>query len=491
MSHETEKKRPSDDSLISQKSKSLGPSREKSLSPKELHNLVDFLGMVLDNVYSGIIVCDTHCRILFMNRVYADLLKTDQRQAIGKHIKDYFPESRLSRVLAKGTPELGQKCSLKTDAVLLVNRIPLQSNGKTVGIILQTIFRDYKDFTDLVTKLNLLEHKVKSQKKALESVLSSRFTFDSIVGESKPINEAKELACKFAQSDSPVLILGDTGTGKELFAHSIHAASNRSMGPFVCLNCAVVPQDLLESELFGYAPGAFTGASKEGKTGQIELADGGTLYLDEIGELPLSAQVKLLRVVENKVLRKLGAEKPDEVDFRLIAATNRDLRKMMSRGEFREDLYYRLSTMILRIPPLRKRTGDVRLLVSYLLKAAGKHDVRVTKEALTVLEHYDWPGNVRELKNVIHSALIMAEGGVIHVEHLPHEVLGLHGSDQRLFDHPDTCLSGEMARFERTVLARAVELTRGNMSKASRLLGISRSTLYEKCRKYDLIPSQN
>jgi transcriptional regulator with PAS, ATPase and Fis domain len=460
---------------------------KKSTSRQELLNLVEFLGLVLDNVYSGIIVCDLNCRIIFMNQVYADLLKADRKQAVGKHIKEYFPHSRLPEVLTSGTPQLGQKCSLKTDAVLLVNRIPLQSEGKTVGIIMQTIFRDYKDFTDLVAKLNFLEREVKFQKRALESVLSARHTFDSIIGESKAINDAKALAGKFAQTDSPVLILGETGTGKELFAHSIHAASQRSSGPFVCLNCAAVPKDLLESELFGYVFGAFTGARKEGKPGQIELANGGTLYLDEIAELPLNAQATLLRVVENKVLRKLGAVKSNEVDFRLVASTNRDLREMMGRGEFREDFYYRLSTMILRIPPLIQRFGDIRILVPHLLRTAGKHHLRVTEKAFAVLERYDWPGNVRELKNVIDSALSVADEGVLDVEQLPPEVLGPSRCNRELSDFSDSCLAEEMACFEKTILVRAVRRAEGNMSRAAKQLGISRSTLYEKCRKHDLV----
>jgi transcriptional regulator with PAS, ATPase and Fis domain len=453
----------------------------------EVSSVVDFLGLVLDNVYSGIIVCDNDCRIIFMNQVYADLLKVDRKRVVGRQIKEFFPYSRLSEALASGKPELGQKCSLKTDAVLLVNRIPLQSQGKTVGIILQTIFRDYKDFTDLVTKLNLLEREVKYQKRALESVLSPRYTFDSIIGTSQAINEAKTLANRFAQTDSPVLLLGATGTGKELFSHSIHAASARSSGPFVCLNCAAVPKDLLESELFGYESGAFTGARKEGKAGQIELANGGTLYLDEIGELPLNAQAKLLRVVENKVVRKLGAVKAREVDFRLIAATNRDLRDMMTRGEFRDDFYYRLSTMILRLPTLSQRADDIPTLVHHLLVNAGKSSLTVTGEAMAALESYDWPGNVRELKSVIDRALSLVDGTTLDVEHLSPEVLGLSCSTHALSGHPDSSLADEIARFEKTVLARAVKLTGGNMSKTAKILGISRSTLYEKCRKHHLV----
>jgi transcriptional regulator with PAS, ATPase and Fis domain len=464
------------------------PGRKKDISPQEVLSLVEFLGLVLDNVYSGIIVCDLDCRIIFMNQVYADLLKVDRKQVLGKHIKEYFPYSRLSHVLKSGLPELGQKCSLKTEATLLVNRIPLRSNGKTVGIILQTIFKDYKDFKGLVAKLNLLEREVKYQKRALETVLSPKYTFDSIIGESKTINDTKTLANKFAQTDSPVLLLGATGTGKELFAHSIHAASERRAGPFVCLNCAAVPKDLLESELFGYVSGAFTGARREGKPGQIELANGGTLYLDEIADLPLNAQAKLLRVVENKVLTKLGAEKPQEIDFRLIAATNRDLRDMMDRGEFRDDLYYRLSAMILRIPSVSQRMGDVPILARNFIKAAGKYGCQVTKEALAVLESYDWPGNVRELKNAIDSALSVVEGDRLDVDHFPPEVLGLSCSTHQVSGNVDSCLSDELARFEKTVLARAIKLTAGNMSKVARILGISRSTLYEKCRKHHLVP---
>lgn len=466
---------------------------QQAMNPRsvteEVLSVVDFLGLVLDNVYSGIIVCDTDCRIIFMNQVYADLLKVDRKQVVGRQIKEYFPYSRLSEALAGGKPELGQKCSLKTEAVLLVNRIPLQSKGKTVGIILQTIFRDYKDFTDLVTKLNLLEREVRYQKRALESVLSPKYNFDSIIGTSQEIREAKTLAERFAQTDSPVLLLGTTGTGKELFAHSIHAASTRSSGPFVCLNCAAVPKDLLESELFGYEPGAFTGARKEGKPGQIELANGGTLYLDEIGELPLNAQAKLLRVVENKVVRKLGAVKAHEVDFRLVAATNRDLREMMSRGEFRDDFYYRLSTMILRLPSLSQRAEDIPTLVQHLLANAGKSAFTVTSEAMAALVNYEWPGNVRELKSVIDRALSLADGSTLDVEHLSPEVLGLSCATHPLSGHPDSSLAEELARFERTVLARAMKLTAGNMSKTAKILGISRSTLYEKCRKHHLVPA--
>jgi DNA-binding NtrC family response regulator len=216
------------------------------------------------------------------------------------------------------------------------------------------------------------------------------------------------------------------------------------------------------------------------------LANGGTLYLDEIGELPLNAQAKLLRVVENKVLDKIGGVKSSRVDFRLVAATNRDLQAMITRGEFRDDLYYRLNTMIVKIPLLSQRPGDIRILARHFLRASGRPDSRFTDEALAVLVAYDWPGNVRELKNVIDRALSLAENTEIDVEHLPPEVLGLSFGNHELSGYLESNLADQMARFEKTILARALKLTAGNMSKAARVLGISRSTLYEKFSKYKL-----
>ncbi len=446
---------------------------------------INFLRFVLDNVYSGIIVCNEQRQIVFINKVYAELLRIDPQEAVGQDIKDYFPDSRLSRVLATGIPELGQRCSLKTEALLLVNRIPLKQNGKIVGAILQTVLRDYKDFTDLVRKLNILERKVKRQEMALERIFSPKYTFDSIIGEGKTIKAVKLLAQKYARADSPILILGPTGTGKELFAHALHAASNRNLGPLVCLNCAAVPKDLLESELFGYEEGAFTGAKKGGKPGLIELADGGTLYLDEISELSLAAQAKLLRILEDKVLTKVGGIKSSQIDFRLVAATNRDLQEMIQRGEFRPDLFYRLNTMILNIPPLARRPEDIPLMIKHFLKAAGRPGCRLNQETQEALTHYQWPGNIRELKNIIERALSLCEKNELKLEHLPVEILET-GLQRNMYDIPDNSLLQKVANFEKIILLNAVKASKGNMSKAAKFLGISRSALYEKFHKYNL-----
>jgi transcriptional regulator with PAS, ATPase and Fis domain len=454
----------------------------------DIDSLDDFFSLVLDNVFSGIIVCNLDCRIIFMNKVYADLLGIDPEMAVGAPLKKYIPNTRLPQVISSGRPELGQRCSLKTELPMLVNRIPLKAKGQVVGVILQTVFRDYKAMKDLISRFKTLENEAKHYKKGLEQVLRPLYSLDSIIGKSKAIRELKELVFKYAQTDSPVFISGPTGTGKEMLAHAVHTASPRVSGPFVCLNCAAIPRDLLESELFGYASGAFTGAKKEGKVGQIQLAHMGTLFLDEIGELSMDAQVKLLRVVETKQLDRLGGARPLHVDFRLVAATNRNIRDRMRQGKFRDDLYYRLSTMSAVMPPLIDRAGDIDLLVKHFLETMGGGNLQVSKEAIKILKMYSWPGNVRELKNVLERAISLADNGVLRPKHLPAELHQDCIKFGRVDGFPNTRLADEMARFEKALLERALSLSDFVMSKTSKTLGISRSTLYDKCRKHGILP---
>ncbi len=454
--------------------------------PLDLVSLVEAFKHILDRVYSGIIFCDKDSRILFMNRFYASLLKTDPEEAVGKHIKTYFPSSRLPVVLETGQAELGKKCSLRTNLALLVNRVPIEHDGETVGVVLQTTFRDFTEINDVMTRLNLLEKEVSYYKEGLDSILSATYSFESIVGGNKRLVEAKKTAEKYARTDSPVLILGATGTGKELFAHAVHRASGRQNRPFVCVNCAAIPRELLESELFGYAPGAFTGAKRGGKAGKIEMAHGGTLFLDEIGDLPLNAQAKLLRVLETKKIERVGGVKAMNVDFRLVAATNKDLREMIHRNEFREDVFYRLNTLTVEIPSLSERADDISALVHSFLKASGNGHIKVSESVIQMLEGYSWPGNVRELKNVVMRAVSLIEGGTFEVEHLPMEIVRFQSDCSDPSPSHLGPLSTELKRYEKRVLAQALRLNHGNMSKTAKLLGISRSTLYEKCRLHEL-----
>ena len=450
-------------------------------------NWTDIREIILDNIYSGIIFCDKDLRILFMNQLYAKLLGIDQKEAVGKHITHYFPESRLSFVLRSGQPEIGQRCSLKTEMPMLVNRIPIKKDGEVVGVILHTVFRDFTEFKDLMSKLNMMEKEIRNYQRRLDTVLSAKYTFDNVVGNSRKIVEAKNMGRKFAQTDAPVLILGPTGTGKELFAHALHNSSQRKNGPFVCVNCAAIPKELLESELFGYVSGAFTGADKRGKVGKIELAHNGTLFLDEIGDLPLNAQATILRVLDTKLLDKVGGTKSIEVNFRFIAATNKDLKKMIERQDFRQDLFYRLNTMVLDVPPLSERVEDIPSLVRYFLSDMGKRNLQVTENVMEILRNYSWPGNIRELKNVVLRAISLADADLLNVEHFPPEITRSVIPEPQISMHLGNNLWSEVARCEINLLDHVLKLTKGNMRSTAKMLGISRSTLYEKCKRHRLI----
>ncbi|MEW6665299.1 MAG: sigma 54-interacting transcriptional regulator [Thermodesulfobacteriota bacterium] len=447
-----------------------------------LVDLVEALRLVLDNVYSGVIVCDRDSKILYMNRFYSDLLKTTPEKALGKHITKYFPESRLPGVLQTGEMELGQRCSLRADIAFLVNRIPIKSGEETVGVILQTMFKDYTEVNELMARLNLLEKEVKYYKRGLDSMLSATHTFDSVMGSSARLQEAKRVAEKYAKTDAAVLVTGATGTGKELFAHAVHLGSPRRSGPFVCVNCAAIPKELLESELFGYETGAFTGARQRGKPGKIELAQKGTLFLDEIADLPLGAQSKILRVLETRQVERLGGLRSLEVDFRLVAATNRDLRTLIDRNEFREDLFYRLNAMTVEIPSLSERPEDILDLVQHFLQSMGKSGVVVSEEAMRVLRGYSWPGNVRELRNVVERAVSLTEGERIEAAHLPYEVRSFENRCRHSTSSNLKNLTDEMACYEKQLITEALRISEGNMARTARTLGISRSTLYEKCK---------
>ena len=290
---------------------------------------------------------------------------------------------------------------------------------------------------------------------------------------------------KAAKSDSNVLILGESGTGKELFAHSIHNDSKRSMGVFIKVNCAAIPAELLESELFGYEEGSFTGAKKGGKIGKFEAADGGTIFLDEIGELPLHMQVKLLRVLQEREVERVGSTRSIPIDVRIIAATNRNLEEMVEKGEFRLDLYYRLKVMTIVVPKLSERSEDIPKLVHHFLrkyqKLMNKQIEGISDRALRILNSYSWPGNIRELENSIERALNMVdEIEMITSDHLPEEIRGYKGPSSTL------TLNEVMEETERHTIINYLEVMNGNKSETAKALGISRTTLYEKMKKYGL-----
>jgi len=324
--------------------------------------------------------------------------------------------------------------------------------------------------------------------RSLRSALDERYGFENIVGRSKRLLHVLDMASRVAQHDSTVLLLGETGTGKELLARAIHQNGRRKNKPFITINCGAIPKELLESELFGFTRGAFTGAHTA-KAGKIEMADGGTLFLDEVGELPLDMQVKLLRLLQNGEIEKLGSTAQAVVDVRVIAATNRNLPAMIEDGAFREDLYYRLAVVPLALPPLRERKEDIPELVQHLLRKLkarhGHPDLTVAAALVSHLCNYRWPGNVRELENVLERMLVLSSGNQIGLADLPDEMKQTPPAQGSfLLDLPENGISLE--GVERELLLRAIEKFNGNQTQAARFLDISRRTLIYRMEKHGL-----
>ncbi|MEN3047046.1 MAG: sigma-54 dependent transcriptional regulator [Candidatus Hydrothermales bacterium] len=332
----------------------------------------------------------------------------------------------------------------------------------------------------------IIEEKMKEEEK-LELIRTISGEVPDIVGKSEKFLKALELSKKVAKEDTTVLIIGESGTGKEVFARFIHLNSKRRDGPFIAINCAAIPKELLENELFGSEKGAFTGAYRT-KIGKFELADGGTLFLDEIAELPLELQPKLLRAIENKEIERLGGTKKIVIDTRIIAATNRNLKELVKKGLFREDLYYRISVFPIVLPPLRERKEDIILISENFIKKIGRKigkKLKISEEAKAILLSYDYPGNVRELENILERAAILSTDGIIKREDLLIEV-GEESKREPKVGKLRDILKIEIERIEREVIENSLRATEGNISRASKILGISRKSLYKKIKKYGI-----
>jgi len=332
-----------------------------------------------------------------------------------------------------------------------------------------------------------MDSELQYYKNELKRIARSKYSFETIIGQSPKFLETIELAHKAALNDFNVLLLGDTGTGKEVFANAIHYASNRRNKPIIRINCAAIPHDLLEAELFGYEEGSFTGAKKGGKKGKFELAMGGTVFLDEIGDMPLNMQAKLLRVLQEKEVEKIGGDQPIPVNVRVIAATNQNLEERIKSKAFRLDLYYRLNVIQIKIPPLRERIGDIPLFLAYFLQEINERygtGVEMSPDVVNILNSYSWPGNIRELKNVVERAYSMVDGGNILNLHIPANIIG-HNKMNDLDANHQT-LDSLMEQIEREILLNAWKNNDYNCRATAKELGIHRSTLYKKFDKLDI-----
>jgi transcriptional regulator with PAS, ATPase and Fis domain len=431
-------------------------------------------------------VTDAEGYITHFNTPYGMFLDVVPEDQIGKHCTEVVENSRMHIVAKTGTVEINLTQRIKGQK-MVVQRIPIKKEGKVIAVFGQVMFKDVRDVKKLADKLSLLESKVKLYEEELISLRSTRYTFDSIIGVSETLSLLKEEALRAAATPFPVLISGESGTGKELFAQAIHHAGSRSPHPFVRINCAAIPKDLLESELFGYEKGAFTGAGAGGKPGKFELARHGTVFLDEVGDLPLQMQPKLLRVLEDKEFERIGGTVLIRSDFRLIAATNQVLENMLAEGRFRKDLFYRLNVIPLHIPPLRERREDIipvlRHLLTRMSEDTGLPSIEIDKEAEKILQRYDWPGNVRELSNVLERVTASLEGHIIRPCHLP---FYLYGSRRGAQGRKTASLRDVQDRAEMEAIRYALEATEFNKARAAELLGIHRTLLYKKMGKYRL-----
>ncbi len=464
------------------KKKDSHPSRPES----GLRQQLQMFELIFDCIHNGIMVTDADGYVTHFNKPYGQFLGLDPEQQIGRHCTEVIENTRMHIVAQTGQAEINQSHLIKGQN-MVVQRIPIWKDGKVIAVFGQVMFKDVKDVGKLARELSLLESKVKLYEEELITLRSTRYTFDSIAGKSEIITNLKKEALRASANHFPVLITGESGTGKELFAQAIHHASPRRVNPFVRINCAAIPRDLLESELFGYDKGAFTGASKGGKPGKFELAGQGTVFLDEIGDLPLEMQPKLLRVIEDKEFERVGGTRIIQSDFRVIAATNRNLEDMISAGDFRKDLFYRLNVIPLNIPPLRERKSDILPVVRYLLKQMAQEanlaEIKTDKAVDRAFKKYGWPGNVRELSNVLERALSAIEGDTICLQDLP---FYLQRGHKKISDGSQSSLKDVQARTEKEAISYALKENNNNKARAAQALGIHRTLLYKKMKKYDL-----
>lgn len=443
------------------------------------------LSGVLNASSDGLLVSDKNGSIRYVNEMAGQLFGASSENILGHAVEELIHSNLPVQVAETGIAEVdiyrikGKNC--------IACHVPFkeESSDRTVGVITTVYLAENKVAEEIAQKWLSLRKQVQYYREELAKHALEGSSFDQIVSKSPDFIKMKREAQRIARSSSTILLTGESGVGKDLFARAIHAASPRAKRPFVKVNSAAIPETLFESELFGYEPGSFTGASKKGKPGYFEQAHHGTIFLDEIGDMPLSIQVKILQVIQEKQFMRVGGTSSQSVDVRIIAATNRDLRGAIARGEFREDLYYRLNVIELNLPALRARSEDILPLAEMFIQKynhiLGSNIIGLNKEAQKVLQLYSWPGNIRELENAIERAANYAWEGEVRKEHLPSHIL------RPLPENPEASSYKEAINdLDRDIILDALRKTGGNKSAAAKLLKISRSAFYEKLSKHGL-----
>jgi len=434
----------------------------------------------------GLVVVDHETKIVYLNEEYAETIGHNPQEVLGHPVKQVIPDSKLPVVVESGKVILGDVYYV-VGKPTVCNRIPLKKDGVLIGAMSFEVFGEIKQSDKLFESLHELHTQLDYYKEKLKRFSGARYSMADIIGSSSATIKLRRDILKSACTNSTVLIQGETGTGKELVAHALHRESLRAHYPLVKLNCGAIPTELIESELFGYDEGAFTGAKRKGKKGKFELADKGTLFLDEIGQLSMMAQVKLLRALQEKEIERVGGAAPITVDVRIVAATNNDLEEMVKRGSFRADLFYRLNVIPIKVPSLRERKSDIPALVEMFSNKygdqAGLSSLSIAPDVLTLLMEHEWPGNIRELENSIERAIGMCNGNVLDINHF--EWL-LPKSRNGIIKVKGKTLEEAKAEFEKNMIVNVLQSTNNNIKKTAELLNIDRSLLYQKMRRLDI-----
>ncbi|MBS7808191.1 sigma 54-interacting transcriptional regulator [Variovorax sp. PCZ-1] len=474
-----------------------------STLPQDAQSILELAAHSLFGVFAGasegMLLVDAKARVVWINEQYRRFLPAlgyaQESDFVGHAVSSVVQNTQMHRVLETGKPILIDLLTNKA-GTFVVSRIPIKDDaGRVIGALGIVLF-DHPETTlqPLISKFARMQRELDDARRELAGQRRNKYTFASFVGSSPAATEVKRQARRAAQSSSPVLLLGETGTGKELLAHAIHASSPRSSAALVSVNIAAIPDTLLEAEFFGVAPGAYTGADRKGRQGKFKLADGGTLFLDEIGDMPPGLQAKLLRALQEGEIEPLGSNQLISVDVRVVAATSRDLHALVREGKFREDLFYRLNVLPIRVPPLRERASDIPALIELLAEDMslrnGTAAPEFSNQAVALLMHQHWRGNIRELRNVLEQALLRSDALRIEagfLEQLLRES-GVEPAPKILESAPTVSatprqadlrpLAEQVAELEAEALAAALQATHGNKVAAAKLLGISRAKLY-------------
>jgi len=443
------------------------------------------------NPYESTIIVDKNSRVQFMDKASERFLGIEPGSAKGLDIREFVPQSGLPKTLETGIPQIGRVFEVKGQhrigAVYPIKR----QGGEIVGGLGRLMFYSFEEVERMNAEVQRLKKQLRNLRQKGQGERTFIYMFTDILGNTKSIQDTISMAQKISQVGVDVLITGESGTGKELFAHSIHSYSNPE-GPFIKLNCPAIPFELAESELFGYEKGAFTGALSGGKVGAFEMADEGTIFLDEISSLPLSIQAKILRVLQEREVTRLGSTKTKQISFRLIVASNMDLKQLVKEEKFREDLFYRVAKAEIRLPPLRDRREDIPLYVNHFLKQINrsfKMNIKgISERAMEILKDYSWPGNMRELINVLEQAAIRAWNVEKITEELLPKDLIVHTTklSKKSSAGSSKSIKEEIRNIEREFIISVLKEVNGNKKRAAALLSMPRSTLYQKIARYNI-----